>query len=42
MAGMAGRIVVGGPGDPGWSDATAGEGLPSVERILREGVVRRG
>jgi len=51
MAGMAGRIVVGRPGDPGWEAASADTedpapealaALPSVERILTEGRIERG
>lgn len=46
MAGMVGRIVVGRPGDPGWTDAAeaaddltpeAADALPPVEAILSRG-----
>lgn len=46
MAGMAGRIVVGRPGDPGWEGAAAASddvepealaALPAVEEILARG-----
>jgi plastocyanin len=49
-AGMVGRIIVGSPQPPGWMDVSAAaegipevalQGFPSIDEIMRKGMVRR-